>query len=243
MPTPPPVSIPLAYGDVAQGAISDAAPVYLFVFPGSAGDVVTLSLSRQSGDLDAFLTLQDPRGREIAANDDARNAAAPTDARIEHLRLPVSGEYTVVATRFQREQGTTGGAFELRLERVTAGAGPEVRQMIAYGEVRSGTIGPGTPRVEYVFAGRGGDVITIALRRMHAGDDLDPYLLLLDMTGRQLAFNDDAPEPADPDSTNARISRFILPVDGEYRIVATRFLEVDGSTQGLYELTLSREGQ
>jgi hypothetical protein len=238
-----PFSGSLSYGEPVQGTISNEAPAYRFTFRGQAGDVVTLSLSRQSGDLDAYLALEDPRGLELAANDDARNAASPTDARIEHLRLPVSGVYTVVATRFQREQGTSGGAFELSLERSESIIVPETRLPIAYGEVRGGVIGSGTPRVEYVFSGRGGDVITVGLRRLEPGDNLDPYLILLDMTGRQLAFNDDAPEPGDPQSTNARIDGFILPADGEYRIVATRFLEVDGSTQGAYELHLTREGQ
>ena len=106
----------LAYGASAVGLIADDRYEAIYTFTGERGDVVTITLSRRSGDLDAFLILQDAQGNQLAANDDAPGAATATDSRIAHFRLPADGTYTIVATRFQRQAGTSRGQFELTLE-------------------------------------------------------------------------------------------------------------------------------
>ncbi|MBN2471493.1 MAG: pre-peptidase C-terminal domain-containing protein, partial [Anaerolineae bacterium] len=231
----------LRYGETVGGAISDDAPVYQFSFEGQANDVVTVTLSRLDGDLDAYLALSDFYGYELASNDDAQDAGVETDARIESLRLPVTGIYTIIATRYQRELGTTQGRFQLALERAEPARPPAdgVQLSLAYGEQVSGAITDAMPRVEYRFSGQAGDAIVIDLRRQNPADTLDAYLLLEDARGKQLAFNDDALDEQGLSTTDARIAGFRLPADGEYVIVATRFLEESGTSQGAFTLSLA----
>lgn len=108
-------------------------------------------------------------------------------------------------------------------------------QVIAIGDIATDTIGGGISAVRYTFEGEAGDVITIRMER--ASDDLDPLLVLLDASGAELARNDDAPIPTD---YNAAIENFSLPAAGTYTIVATRFQEADGLSEGDFSLTLER---
>ncbi|NPV67484.1 MAG: hypothetical protein HPY64_10100 [Anaerolineae bacterium] len=252
-PMPLPTAIPtligpqaIAYGDVMTGIISDVQPERIFTFTGGRGDVITIRLERQSGDLDTILVLLDSAGHELAMNDDAPGPV-PSDSRIEQLRLPASGVYTIVATRFQRGAGTTSGEFLLTLRRIEmpigatpTSAGP---QRIAYAQTVVGAINNSSPVVAYTFSGQQGDVVRISLTRLNPADSLDPYLRLMDVAGHELAANDDAPSPADPTTTNAQISGFRLPASGEYIILATRFQETQGMTSGAYALTLLLESR
>jgi hypothetical protein len=64
----------------------------------------------------------------------------------------------------------------------------------------------------------------------------------VDANGLELVQNDDADETQiigeQARSTDSLISNFTLPADGVYRIVATRFGTIFGSTLGTYRLTL-----
>lgn len=236
----------IAYGDVATGSISNVQPERIFTFAGNRGDVITIRLERQSGDLDTVLALLDSAGHELAMNDDAPGPV-PSDSRIEQFRLPASGMYTIVATRFQRGAGTTSGEFMLTLRRIEMPVGatptPAGPQRIAYGQTVVGVINDSSPVVAYTFSGQQGEVVRISLARLNPADSLDPYLRLMDTAGHELAANDDAPSPADPTTTNAQISGFRLPATGEYVILATRFQETRGTTSGTFALTLLLESR
>ncbi len=78
---------------------------------------MTIQTHRRSGDLDSLLILLNPAGEQVAFNDDAPDAGATRDARISRFRLPVAGTYTIVATRFEGQAGSTSGDFEVVLER------------------------------------------------------------------------------------------------------------------------------
>lgn len=236
----------IAYGDVATGSISNVQPERIFTFAGNRGDVITIRLERQSGDLDTVLALLDSAGHELAMNDDAPGPV-PSDSRIEQFRLPASGVYTIVATRFQRSAGTTSGEFMLTLRRIEMPVGatltPVGPQRITYGQTVVGVINDSSPVVAYAFSGQQGEVVRISLARLNPADSLDPYLRLMDVAGHELAANDDAPSPADPTTTNAQISGFRLPASGEYVILATRFQQAQGTTSGTYVLTLLLESR
>ncbi len=107
---------PINFGDTLHGNINDDHFTVIYQFNGQAGDTVNIYMERTSGDLDSLVVLRDPTGQTLIANDDiaGRNTR---DAGIEHFQLPVSGLYTIAATRFQQNIGLTGGEFTLRLER------------------------------------------------------------------------------------------------------------------------------
>lgn len=106
---------------------------------------------------------------------------------------------------------------------------------IAYEQTISGFLGEGEFRQLYVFEGRQGEVITISMVTVEG--DLDPYLVLVDQSGRGVTYSDD-----EGNGKSALISVFELPSSGQYFIIATRFGHEHGLTGGTYELSLSRQG-
>ena len=64
-----------------------------YAFQGEVGMVITVSLKREDGDVDAGLVLIDPDGNPIASNTEYSGTA---DARMEDIRLVTSGEYLVI---------------------------------------------------------------------------------------------------------------------------------------------------
>jgi Bacterial pre-peptidase C-terminal domain/Bacterial SH3 domain len=120
-PGAPPVAGEIAaqamnYGDTVTGIINNDVYALIYSFDGQAGDIVNITMTRQSGDLDSLLILLDPDGNTIAANDDMPGIDT-RDATIENTQLPTSGTYKIVATRFQQNVGLTGGDFSLNLKR------------------------------------------------------------------------------------------------------------------------------
>ncbi len=104
----------ISYGQTVQGAITQDQYYHVYIFSGSAGDVVTITMQAVSGDLDCFLILMDSDQNEIASNDDDP-AGGTLNSRIARQPLPYDGEYLIVATRFGGEGATTTGNFELSL--------------------------------------------------------------------------------------------------------------------------------
>src|SRR5690606_16714297 len=84
-----------------------------FRFSGKTGDLVTITMNRESGNLDPYLILMDSDFNELAANNDA--SINTRDARIIQFRLPKDGDYYILASRNDLAQGTTEGAFNLSL--------------------------------------------------------------------------------------------------------------------------------
>ena len=228
----------LSYGDAVRDALSDERYEFRYDFEGRQGDVVTISMRRLGGDLDAYLRLLDASGAELASNDDVREGDVSTDARIQDYALPADGTYTIVATRFQGQVGTSSGEFELSLALVVSGADAQaVSGFITYGGSVRGMITNERPEVRYSFLGGPDDVITITMQRLSG--NLDPYLILQDGRGDVLALNDDARDAEGLGSQDdARITRFLLPMSGSYTAVATRAQEAGGPTRGAFSLTL-----
>jgi len=107
--------VEIRYSDVLTGMISDENPIEEYVFQGRAGDLVRITMERASGDLDALVTIYDQGRKQIAFDDDG---AGEKDAVIDGFALPYDGPYIVAASRYQRGQGLTSGAYMLRLEQI-----------------------------------------------------------------------------------------------------------------------------
>ena len=111
-------ALEIVYDSTVSGLITDEHTADEYVFLGSAGDVVRVTMGRVSGDLDALVTIYDRDRKQIAFDDDG---AGDKDARIDAFTLPYDGVYILVASRYQRDQGQTTGAYILRLERIDTG--------------------------------------------------------------------------------------------------------------------------
>jgi uncharacterized protein YfaP (DUF2135 family) len=115
----------------------------------------------------------------------------------------------------------------------------EVPILIQIGETRQGTITNSNVFDVYAFDAAVGDEVTISM--VATSSNLDTVLYLVDESGLVLAENDDA-SPASVGTTerttNSVIAGVILPADGRYRIIATRFAGQYGGTNGGYSITV-----
>jgi len=97
----------------------------------------------------------------------------------------------------------------------------------------TGTIDHTNAADVYSFAGRANQVVSVSLNA--TSGSLDAYLLLLDSNDNVIDSNDDA----NTSSRNSLIANRVLPADGTYKIVATRFAQALGGTEGGYILKLT----
>ena len=102
---------------------------------------------------------------------------------------------------------------------------------LTYGQTVSGTLNTLQFRHLYNFRGAAGENIRLAMTTTDG--DLDPYLVLMAPGGNVIAISDD-----DGASNNAVITALTLPSSGDFFIVATRFGQEHGTTEGIYRLTL-----
>ncbi len=226
-------ALPILPGIPVQGSISDDNSVQFYSFQGKRDDVITIRMNRSGGALDAYVALLDPSQREISSDDDGGGGQ---NARIDRYALPADGTYTIVASRFDRAQGTTVGAYQLQLDVVgsaSQGAPTDVPR-IEIDSTVSGEISDDAPQQVYAFVGQAGDVLSIAMDRVDG--NLDPRLAILNAQQNPLTSDDDS-----GGEQNARIS-FTVPATGLYYIVATRYGGTNGNpnTAGTYLLTLAQ---
>lgn len=145
------------------------------------------------------------------------------------------GRVAVMAGTYDESEETSctftrNWVWQLEGESVPSG------QLLDAGNRVEGYIGGAVSEVRYTFEAQAGDSVSIQMERLSG--DLDPLLIVLDANGSELVRNDDAPIPTD---YNAAIEGFSIPAAGAYTIVATRFQEADGLSEGDFALTLERE--
>jgi hypothetical protein len=234
--TPEPSGTVIAYGDTVSGTITDDAPRLLYTFTGSEGDTVNIRMNRESGDLDPYLRLMDSEGVTLIENDDDETVENTRDSYISNFQLPTAGEYTIAATRFQEELGTLTGDFTLTLTTGTEAVPTEAPAvdgtLLTYGDTVEGTITQESFAINYTFEGKAGDVVSIRMTAEEAS--LDSFLILQSSSGETLIDNDDEPGGV----RDSLIDAFELPADDTYTIIATRYQEELGGTEGDFELSL-----
>lgn len=110
-------ALEIIYGAAVSGQINQENVSEQYVFFGQAGDTIRVSMARSTGDLDPLVTLYDSDRKQIAFDDDS---GTDQDALLESFELPRDDMYLISASRFDREAGTTSGAYELTLELIRA---------------------------------------------------------------------------------------------------------------------------
>ncbi len=98
------------------GSLSLSNPFDVYVFEGTAGDVININMNQVSGNLDTLLFVLDPANNLLDSNDDAV-VGEVTNSLISDLALGQDGRYIVLATRFGILYGATNGAYELTVSR------------------------------------------------------------------------------------------------------------------------------
>lgn len=220
----------LNYGQATPGTISNEQFRQLHLFQGRAGQIISLSMRRTSDDLDPYLVLVTEAGAVLATSDDHNTTR---DASIPSIVLPADGVYTVIATRFGHEHGTTSGDYIVLLENL--GTSGQTGTTVYYGDSIPGEITDDKPEDIYVLQGERGEVVTIRMAR--TSGDLDPLLNLFDANGQVLITGDDDETSREP--LNAGILNYMLPADGTYYIRATRYGYANGPSRGTYLLEIA----
>ena len=102
----------IQYNSSVSGVINDSTPQVLYSFQGSAGDVVSVTMSRMDGDLDSRVAILDAELRELASDDDS---GGNQNSLIDRFVLPSTGTYYVQASRFSGQGLPTSGGYLLVL--------------------------------------------------------------------------------------------------------------------------------
>ncbi len=229
----PRAALPIAPGISLEGSISSERYEQFYRFEAQQDDIITIRMERQTGSLDCLIVLTDANLTVLAENDDL--SSETQNSRISEFRIPLTGTYFIIASRYQREAGSSAGIYRLMLDvqgNAFAGVPPDV-QRIAFGSTITGRIDSVTPQVVYAFYAQAGESFTISMSR---GDgDLNPVVAVLDANQRVLA-------EGDSDGQTARIDRFTAANDSVYYIRAGRQTDASGtgSSSGSYLLVIAR---
>lgn len=211
-------SADISYGEAGQGNLPGIQGD-LWIFDGSAGDPVTISLT--SNEFDPFLALFGPGGEYITCDDDGGDGL---NALIDGYVLPASGTYSIGILSYG---SAATGQYSLALDSTSPGAVTiSINSVvISYGASINPTLGTWVGDV-WSFQGGAGDAITISM----TSTDFDATLDLYGPDLKRVASDDDS-----GGDMNALISA-TLPVAGWYTIVARSF---SSGGAGSYTLSLS----
>lgn len=217
----------LSYGSASNGVLASDRPTEAYRFRGQRGDTINVEVVRESGaNVGLVLSLLDADGRLLARIDsDDQDTAA-----LNGFRLPETGEYQLVVTRFRGAVGKTEGRYTIRLEGV-AEARP-VREVVDFGQRVIGRLNDATALDRFGFDAEAGDVIGITTRA--TSGDLDLRLSLETLDGEILAVRDDE------NGTNALLNGFQVPSKGRYIITLARVGSQSVGSAGNYEMFVNR---
>ncbi len=234
-------SNPIAIGSSVTGEIAEGVHTVDYTIALSAGQIITVTMEALSGNLDTYLQINAVDGRELAYNDDAAAMVGDNsfNSQIVNFTAPADGTYTIQATRYRQENGSSSGQFRLSVTGGEQGGGPEPIPVapINVGNSLTGEITDSRYAADYTIALQTGQRITVTMERQ--GGTLDAYLVILDPSGREVAFNDDAAIQVGITPLNAQIVDFAPPAAGTYTIRATRLGQQAGSSVGQYLLRVA----
>ncbi len=243
----------IRYGQTVTGQITAVNFFELWEFQGSRGDRVQI-LMEGDGYLDPYLGLLFTATEEVVMEDD--DSGGGSNAYIE-VTLPASGSYTIVATRYGLDSGTTVGAYRLTLQAVgaattvstgavaTASASSAVGTPVELdtGIFYMGTLELGSPVTGsldnrafahiYELQVPAGTQIVMAM--MADGSALDSYIYFTNENFDVLAEDDDSGGQVGIGQYDAFLT-LTVPQTGTYYAVATRAGGAQGTSYGAYVL-------
>ena len=231
----PQAPLPIRYGETKQAALSHQQHQRFYTFNARQNDRVNISMSRAApGQLDSYVILAAADYTPLMEDDDGGKGQ---DSRIAGYRIPADGKYHIIATRYEGQQGTTIGHYQLSLESFgdvfkTAAADAI---SIRYGASINGRIDSADEEDLYVFHAQQDDIIAVSMTR--SDGSLDPVVELLNSAQQLIMSDDDSGSGQD-----SLISAYAIPESGLYYIRARRYNGAHGDpgTAGAYALTLAQ---
>ncbi len=173
---------------------SDGTLYDRYSLKGEAGQSVMIRLESKA--LKPVVALLGPDGKQVIIDENTPN----DDFADVVLQLPVSGTYTIIANSRQKgEQGT----YQLRVM-------PLILARSGALKVGDRLLKDGSLYQPFEFQGQANQPVTIRV----SSQEFDPYVILLDAKGKQLAANDDGATQ----TTNSLLS-MRLPQTGTYTVL------------------------
>lgn len=236
----------IVYGEVVSGVITSKAYFELWTFTGTRGDRVHI-LMEGDGALDPYLGLIYAPTEGVIAEDD--DSGGNSNAYL-NVTLPETGEYIIVATRYDLDTGTSTGMYTLSLagssgpvnvSTTTTTTGPqEISPGVFYmgslvlAEPVVGTLSDSAYAHLYELELQAGTELVVAMFATE-GSALDPYLGFGTEDGDVLAEDDDSGPQVDGGMFDAYL-RLTIAQTGTYLILATRAGLELGTSSGDYVL-------
>jgi hypothetical protein len=107
----PPVSVPGGgETETADGRINNLQYYETWLLDASAGETITLTMEAMSGDLDTYIILMTPDGNTVLSEDD--DSMGGTNSLLTYT-FPDTGQYMVIATRYNTDAGFSEGNYRL----------------------------------------------------------------------------------------------------------------------------------
>lgn len=105
-----PEEVPDGSDEVVEGNLDNNTYYETWTIDVVAGETVTLVMEAINGDLDAYLAVLTPDGETVLAEDD--DSRGGTDSQITYT-FPTTGDYVIIATRYDFEEGFSTGTYRL----------------------------------------------------------------------------------------------------------------------------------
>ncbi len=172
-------------------------------FEAKKGAYITIIL--QSDLLDTYLELYGPDNALLIADDDS---GGELNAAIFDYPISESGQYHL-RVRSARPNENEGGVYDILL---TQAEEVDTTGQLSSDQAHTSQLAGGEQHT-WTFTAADGLFATIKME----SDTLDTYLALYDSSGELLVLNDDFL------GTSAVIANFIIPEDGEYRVIARAY--------------------
>ncbi len=244
----------IRYGEAVTGQITAMNFFELWEFQGSRGDRVQI-LMEGDGYLDPYLGLLVTTTEEVVMEDD--DSGGGSNAYIE-VTLPATGSYTIVATRYGLDSGTTVGAYRLTLQAVGAATNVNTNAVatasssmtsapveLDTGIFYMGAMELGTPvtgtldnrAFAHIYELQISAGTPIAMVMMADNSALDSYIYFTNENFDVLAEDDDSGVQVGIGQRDAFLT-LTVPQSGTYYAVATRAGGAQGTSSGAYALVV-----
>ncbi|MBI1277362.1 MAG: hypothetical protein GC179_04475 [Anaerolineaceae bacterium] len=227
----------LRYGDSVINNISNMTPQLYYSFQAKQGDIIDVTMQRNSGNLDPYLQIVNSDAHVIAESDDISGSGS-LDAGVKGLVIEQTGTYIIVATRYGEAAGTSTGRYILTVaEADNSGLGNAFQTAVAlnFNDTTEGEITGSNVQKYYTFEAKKDDLVSVQMNRVSG--TVDAFLAIADQNLQELVSDDDG-----GGGQNAKIDSFRIPEDGKYYIIATRADRAAGTTSGKYKLSVQSLG-
>jgi hypothetical protein len=247
----------MAYGDVVTGSITNKNYFEIWQFSGTQGDRVRIVMTGD-GVLDPYVGLIELSSEEVIAEDD--DSAGNSNAMID-MSLPSTGDFAIIATRYDLDTGTSQGQYQLELQGGTGPTDVNVTntttttvtepELIEAGVWYYGDMELGATYSAAIAADSYAHVYTVELEAgqefilgMFAdGSNLDPYLIFATEAGDVLVEDDDSGSQVEGGGMYDSALSLTVPETATYMIIASRAGLDVGNTTGNYVLIAGYMGQ